>query len=202
MSAPAIDAVARQRETKVCPSSEPALDVGGVKSQAKIKEAAAGDAARVLGATFRSRAPVEPVAIAHELNIRVLEAEYEPDTLGGLLVKPGEESKIFLNQRDGVVRRRLTCALELGHYVRISSEADAYGRVDRRGDRSSSEVDLGLVYAEEFAGCLLVPDLEARILIELGMDDLEMALRFLAPRDVVQRRLRDLGLRTLDQLVA
>jgi hypothetical protein len=33
-------------------------------------------------------------------------------------MKPGEEPKIYMNQLDLLIRRRLTCALELGHYVR------------------------------------------------------------------------------------
>lgn len=202
MSASVVDAAAPRVETKVCPSSEAALDVVDVTTERKIKKEAEKDAARVLRATFRLRAPVEPVAIAHELNIQVLEAEYEQDTLGGLLMKPGEESKIFLNQRDGVIRRRLTCAIELGHYVRCSAATEDYGRVDRRSDQLRAEIAPELVYAEAFAASLLAPDLELRLLVELGIDELEMALRFQVPREVVQFRLRDLDLRTVDRLVA
>lgn len=194
----AVDTAAPLKETEVCPSPEAALDVVGVKAQRKIKEKAEKDAIRLLRATFRLRAPVEPVAIAHELNIQVLEADYEQDTLGGLLMRTGEESKIFMNQRDGVIRRRLTCAIELGHYVRCSASTEDYGRVDRRSDRLRAEIPPELIYAEAFAASLLAPDLEVRLLVELGIDELEMALRFQVPREVIQLRLRDLGLRTVD----
>jgi Zn-dependent peptidase ImmA (M78 family) len=90
----------------------------------------------------------------------------------------------------------------LGHYVRCSAATEAYGRVDRRSDRSKSELDPELIYAEVFAACLLVPDLEARLLTELGIDDVEMALRFQVPREVVRIRLKDLDLRTVSDAVA
>lgn len=198
MSTAAAGTVARGNETRVCPSPEAALEVVGVKAKAKIKKEAAEDAARVLRATFRLVVPIEPVAIAQELGVRVLEADIDQDKLGGLLMRPGEEPKIYMNRDDGLIRRRLTCALELGHYVRHSVRTNLFGRVDRRSDRSNSAEDPKLVYAEEFAACLLVPDLEVRVMAELGIDDLEMALRCQVPREVVQLRLNDLGLRTVD----
>ena len=198
MSAPTI-ALPRQRiETKVCPSSEPALEVLGVRAKAKIKKEAAADAARVLKATFRLLAPVEPVGIAEELDTRVVEMDLEEDIFGMLRIKPGDETKICLNMHHGVLRRRLTCALELGHYVRQVPRGGEYGRIDRRTDRSSSGDDADLVYAEEFAAWLLMPESEFRALAELGVDELEIALRFQVPRDVVQRKLADLGLRAAE----
>lgn len=202
MSTSTATPIAREDETKVCPSFEAALEVQGVKAKAKIKKEAAEDAARVLRATLRLRAPVESVGIAQKLGIQVLEAELDEDKLGVLSMKPGEEPKILLNQRDGFIRRRLTCALELGHFVRQSATTNAYDRVDRRSDRSTSKDDPDLIYAEEFAACLLMPELDVRAFAELGVDDLEMAMRFQVPREVAQLRLRDLGLRTVDLLVA
>ena len=38
---------------------------------------------------------------------------------------------------------------------------------------------------------------DVKILVELGMDDLEMALRFVVPREAMQLRLESLGLRTV-----
>jgi Zn-dependent peptidase ImmA (M78 family) len=169
-----------------------------MNAKAKIKKEAAEDAARVLKATFRLRAPVDPIAIAQELGIQVLEGELDRDRLGGLVMKPGEEPKIYMNQLDLLIRRRLTCAIELGHYVRRSAKTNEYGRVDRRSDRSEVEEDPESVYAEEFAACLLMPDKDVRIMLELGVDDLEIALRFQVSRELVQRRLDDLGLRTIE----
>jgi Zn-dependent peptidase ImmA (M78 family) len=202
MSASTIDSVARESATKVRPTFGPALEVLGMNANAKIKKEAAEDAARVLKATFRLRVPVEPIGIAEEMGVRVLELELDEDQLGMLLIKPGIEPKIYLNQRDGILRQRLACALELGHYVRHSAKTNKYGRVDRVKDRSTLKEDPDLVYAEEFATCLLLPEREFRVLAELGVDDLEIALRFQVPREVVQRKLSEMGLRTADLLEA
>lgn len=195
MSASTIAIPGQASETKVCPSFEPALEVLGVKAKAKIKKEAAVDAARILKATFRLLAPVEPVGIAEELDTRVVEMDLEEDILGMLRMKPGDETEIYLNRNHGVLRRRLTCALELGHYVRHSPRVNEFGRIDRRTDRSTSGDDADLIYAEEFAAWLLMPESEFRALAELGVDELEIALRFQVPRDVVQMKLTDLGFR-------
>lgn len=200
MSAAAASTVPQESATEVSPSSAAALEVIGMKAKAKIRKEAAEDAARVLKATFRLRVPVDPIAIAQELGVQVLEGELDRDRLGGLVMEPGQEPKIYMNQLDLLIRRRLTCAVELGHYLRRSAETNSYGRVDRRSDHSNGEQDPESVYAEEFAACLLVPDLDVKLMIELGVDDLEMALRFRVPRELVQVRLNDLGLRTRDLL--
>jgi Zn-dependent peptidase ImmA (M78 family) len=189
-------------ETKVCPSFGPALKGLGVKAKAKIKREAAEDAAGLLKTTYRLRAPVDPIAIAQELGIQVLEGELDRDILGGLVMKPGEEPKIYMNELDLLVRRRLTCAVELGHYIRHSATTNRYGREDRRSDRSNSEPDPGTVYAEQFAACLLLPDQDVKVGVELGIDDLGMALRFQVSRELVQLRLNQLGLRTGELLEA
>jgi Zn-dependent peptidase ImmA (M78 family) len=169
-----------------------------VKAKARIKKEAAADAARVLKATFRLLPPVEPVGLARELDTRVVEMDLEEDILGMVLLKPGCESKIYINERDGVLRQRLNCAMELGHYVRQSARTDEYGRVDRRADRSTSNDDPDLVYAEEFAAWLLMPKSEFRALAELGVDELEIALRFQVPRELVQLKLMEMGIRTAE----
>lgn len=202
MSATTAGSVARQSATKLRPSFGAALKVPAVKAVAKIKKEAAEDAARILKATFRLRAPVEPFGIAEELDILVLEADLDEDKLGVLLMKPGDESKIVLNERHGILRRRFTCAIEVGHYVRHSAQTNKYDRVDRRSHRSGSKDDPDMIYAEEFAAWLLMPESEFRALAELGVDDLEIALRFQVPREVVQLKLRECGLRTTELLEA
>ena len=194
MSAAGAGTAFRQRETKVCPSSKTALDVEAVKTEAKIRRAAKGDVARLLRATSRVCMPVDTVAIAHDLGIRVLGSKLKENTLGGLLMRPGDDPKIVLNARDGLLRRRLTCALELGHYVRMSAKTNNYARADLRGEPSYSAEEPENVYAREFAACLLMPEEDVKIFAELGMDDLEMALQFLVPREAMQLRMKALGL--------
>lgn len=194
MSASVVDAPAPQVETKVCPSSEPALDVVDVRTKRKIKKEAERDAARLLKATLSLDIPVDSAAIANELGILVFVTRLEEVTLGGLLMEPGEEPQIYVNRRDGYLRQRLTCALELGHYLQRSAVTNKYARIDRRGYRVEADETAEETYANEFAACLLMPRGDVEILAELGMDDLEMALRFRVPREAMQLRLRDLGL--------
>ena len=191
MSASAVETTARQSETNVCPRLGPALDVVGMRSKSKIRKAAEKDAARLLRATVREGMPVDPVALARDMGVEVFDAKLKESTLGGLVMKPGEDPEIVLNKRDGLLRRRLTCALELGHYVRMSAKTNSYSRGDLRGE---SVEEPGDVYAREFAACLLMPKADVEILAEVGMDDLEMALRFLVPREAMQHRLTALGL--------
>jgi Zn-dependent peptidase ImmA (M78 family) len=182
----------RQRHTKVQnPWSSPVEEIG---MGSKVREEAERESLRLLRATFRFRIPVESAAIAQDLGIQVLDLALDEDTLGALLLKPGEDPKIVLNERHSILRRRLTCALELGHYVRRSADTNAYRRVDRRDWRATSGEDSEELFAHEFAACLLMPKLRVEVFAELGMDDLDMAMRFLVPREEMQIRLRRLGL--------
>jgi Zn-dependent peptidase ImmA (M78 family) len=179
----------RQKRTKVqIPWSPPVEEIG---MRSKVREEAERESLRLLRATFRNRMPVESAAIAGDLGIQVLDLALDENTLGALLMAPGEDPKIVLNERHSILRRRLTCALELGHYVRRSADTNAYRRVDRCATSGENKEDL---FAQEFAACLLMPKLKVEIFAEVGMDDLDMALRFLVPREAMQIRLKALGL--------
>ena len=167
-----------------------------IPMSSKIKAEAARDAARILRATWTGAAPIEPVSIANELGVEVLEAPLDGNTLGALFISPGKDPRIVLNQGDSFNRQRFTCAHELGHYVRRSAESNDFARVDLRDDRSSTGEDIEEVYANEFAACLLMPEPEVRAFADLGLDDLEMALRFRVSREAMQFRLKNLGLPT------
>jgi len=194
VSASAVDTAVREKVTEVCSSSGAALDVIGVKTKRKIKKEAERDAARLLRSTLRLEVPVDPGALANELGVLAFVIRMKEDALGGLLMKSGDDPKIVLNKRDGYLRQRLTCALELGHYLLRSAETNEYARVDRRGPWSRTDEEPEETYAHEFASCLLMPRQDVEIQAELKMDDLEMALRFMVPREAMQLRLMDLGL--------
>jgi Zn-dependent peptidase ImmA (M78 family) len=185
----------RSRTKVQIPWSAP-VEVIGMRS--KVRNEGEKDALRLVKATFREGFPVEPVGIADRLGVRVREAKLDENTLGALFMKPGADPKIVLNRRHSFLRRRLTCALELGHYVRMSVKTGEYKRVDLHdgSEEEGGEADDG--YAHEFAGSLLMPKEDVKILADLRMDDLEMALRFLVPRDAMQIRLTGLGMRALD----
>jgi Zn-dependent peptidase ImmA (M78 family) len=175
-------------------SGEVRTTVEMVPMSSRVKDEAAQDAARILQATWAGVAPIEPVSIANELGVEVLEAPLDGNTLGALFIDPGNDPKIVLNQGDSFNRQRFTCAHELGHYVRRSAESNKYARVDLRDDRSSTGEDPEEIYANEFAACLLMPEDEVRACAGKGLDDLEMALQFRVSREAMQFRLKNLGL--------
>ena len=182
----------RQKRTKVqIPWSPP---VEEIDMRSKVRKEAERDAARLLRTTLRLVIPVDSAAIANELGLQVLVMTLREITLGGLVMKPGDDPKIVVNRRDGYLRQRLTCALELGHYVRRSAVTNQYARVDLRDEPVSIDEESQDLYAREFAASLLMPREDVRTLDELEIDDLEMALRFMVPREAMQLRLKDLGL--------
>lgn len=172
------------------------VPVEGVGMRSRVKKEAEKDAARLVKVDYgRGGFAVEPVGIANRLGVQVVEAKVDEDILGALFIEPGRDPRIALNRRHSFFRRRFTCALELGHYVRMSASTNEYERADLfdRSEERGGEGDEA--FAREFAGSLLMPKEDIKILADLWMDDLEMALRFRVPREVMQIRLEGLGLR-------
>lgn len=162
----------------------------------RVEKEAKRDAERILRATKRLPVPVYPADIAWQMGIRVIQLKLDnEDTIGGLLVEPEDDPKIVLNSHYGLFRRRMTCALELGYYVGLSPGQRTYERADLRSLRAKGDgEDPEERYADEFAECLLMPEGDVRAMSELGLNDLEMALKFWVPRDAVWSRLKSLGL--------
>jgi Zn-dependent peptidase ImmA (M78 family) len=167
-----------------------------------IRQKAKRDAERLLGITGNVGVAVEPAGIANRLGVQVLKGMLREESLGGLLMTPGEDPEIVLNQRDGLIRRRLTCAYELGHFVLRSADMNDYSRVDLRGQKPAAEETPEEIYAKEFAACFLMPEDVVKTLAELGMDDLEMAVWLVVSREAMQLRLSSLSLVTIDLRVA
>jgi Zn-dependent peptidase ImmA (M78 family) len=186
----------RQKRTRVqIPWSLP-VQVSGMRS--KVKKQAEKDAERLLKTAVREGFGVEPVGIAERLGVQVRETELDQDTLGALFMKPNADSRIVLNRRHSLLRRRLTCALELGHYVQMSAKTNEYKRVDLHDGCEQLGGEADEMYAHGFAACLLMPKEDIKILADLKMDDMEMALRFFVPREAMQIRLTGLGMATFD----
>lgn len=158
-----------------------------------IQDDAAYDAERVLRSAWRRGAyPVDPVRIAHALGINVVDAYLDPDVAGALVKESGRDPVILVNGSDSGNRKRFTIAHELGHFVK-RADAD-YEYVDRRDTLSSTGHDPDEVYANAFAGNLLMPGDAVADLVKEGAGDLEMAIRFGVSREALNVRLRVLGL--------
>lgn len=183
----------RRNQTKVqIPWSPPVEEIG---MRSKVKKEAEKDALRLAKSTFREGFPVEIFGLAERLGIQVRESELDQHTLAALFMKPSADPGIVLNQRNSFLRRRLACALEMGHYLQMSAKTNEYKRIDMRDGFEEVGGESNDEYAREFAGSLLMPKGDVKILADLEMDDLEMALRFLVPRDAMQARLVSLGMR-------
>lgn len=186
-------AVRRRSETKVqIPWSSPVEKLG---MRSKVKQQAEKDAKRLVRTAVRESFGVEPVEIAERVGVEVREAKLDEDILGALYITPGTDPRLVVNRRLSFLRRRFICALELGHYIHMSAVTSEYKRADVRDKAEERGGESDDRYALEFAGSLLMPREDVELLADLEVDDLEMALRFFVPRDVMQARLRGLGLR-------
>jgi Zn-dependent peptidase ImmA (M78 family) len=200
MNASTASRPAERGETKVCRGTGPVVKVVDMGDDPKNE--AKRDAERLLRITGNLGVAVEPAGIANRLGVQVLQGRFKVEAFGLLRMMPGKDPEIVLERRDGLIRRRMTCAYELGHFVRRSAHTNDYYRLDLRESDSEPSDTTDETYAKEFAACLLMPEEVVKTLAELGMDDLEMAVWLVVSREAIQIRLHDLGLGKVDLRVA
>lgn len=160
----------------------------------RIQDEAARDAERILSQTWRSGLPIDPARIATRLGLDVVEALLDENVAGALVKEQGRDPLILLNQEDSSNRKRFTCAHEIGHYVRRRDNLDNFEYVDRRDFLASLGQDPDEIYANAFAANLLMPRDEVKRLVDDGVSDFEMALRFGVSREAMHYRLSNMGL--------
>jgi Zn-dependent peptidase ImmA (M78 family) len=66
---------------------------------------------------MESSGPVDPVAIANELGLKVYNATFDDEGIHGLIAKRPSNTSIYVNVNDRPVRKRFTVAHELGHFI-------------------------------------------------------------------------------------
>lgn len=139
--------------------------------------------------------PVDPVWIAKQLGIDVIETKL-PDNVSGALIKEiDQDPVIILSQIDSKNRKRFSCAHELGHYAhRISNGADQYEYVDLRGQSARNGTDPDEIFANRFAAELLMPSDEVSILHKKGNPAFLIASHFGVSDDAIRYRLKNLRL--------
>ena len=153
----------------------------------QIRERARRDAQRVLTDHWSPGAlPVDPVSVARSLGVSVLSARLKDDVFG-MLVGGEAGTEIYLDKDQPRARFRFSCAHEIGHYV-LRSDVIAAGNafVDRRSDTDRGVPDE--VYANEFAGSLLMPEAVLRAGIAEGEDDFDLMRRFDVSLDALRYR--------------
>ncbi len=137
--------------------------------------------------------PFDPARMATALGIDVYIARMERGVSGTLRKTPGSDPEIYLNQDDSRNRQRFTCAHELGHYVRRTSEGDLdYDFVDSRDELAAAGRNPEEIYANQFGAALLMP--ENLVRQDFGLGPVRLALRFGVSEDAMTYRLRNLGL--------
>lgn len=140
--------------------------------------------------------PVDPVAIAQRMGVRVLRARLD-DEVSGLLVKEprDEAASIYLNADDSERRQRFTCAHELGHLSRRGrTEGERIGYVDSRDLESRTGTNPEEVWANRFAAELLMPAAAVRALWAKGESASRLARVFGVSAAAIEIRLESLGL--------
>ncbi|MCW2901188.1 MAG: putative Zn peptidase [Streptosporangiaceae bacterium] len=134
--------------------------------------------------------PVDPVEIARDMGVEVFSAELGNDVFGLIYGGPGG-AQIYIDQDQPPNRYRFTVAHELGHYVEHSEGPGAQADinyVDRRSDEDRGQPEE--VYANQFAGALLMPEQELREARARGLNDVQLARLFGVSLSALQYRLQ------------
>ena len=129
----------------------------------QIKTSASAKSLEVLEEiNWDSTSPIDPFAIAKSKNIEVIFSAM-PQELSGFIQKDTNgKVKIHISAIDPVTRKKFTCAHELGHFYqeqynatrkRSPSKDPSYMFVESKGQKQ----DYSEIYADEFAGNLLMP---------------------------------------------
>ncbi len=148
------------------------------------KRSAGGLLARGWDGTF----PVDPVALAEGLGIRVKSASFkDPNTSGAIIANSRDDVTIYFADEDDYARRIFTVAHELGHFSeRFEANDQEFSFVEKR---HSNHYDLHEFYADEFAGNLLMPTGQFKALWDTGMSISDIAKFFSVSAPAVRKRL-------------
>lgn len=139
--------------------------------------------------------PVDPAVIADALGVEVFNAQLGNDVWGMFLRTPGGAPRIFVDEDQPTNRWRFSCAHEIGHFVERDArlEDDDIAFVDKRTD--SNPFDPVEIYANEFAGNMLMPEKDVRARIKAGLGPVRIASEMGVSLDAMRYRLSRLGIR-------
>jgi Zn-dependent peptidase ImmA (M78 family) len=138
--------------------------------------------------------PVDPVWIAEELGVIVLEADLPENVIGGLVKDADKDPVILLNQVDDANDKRFSCAHKIGHYVDLMmQDEDCYKYVDFRSQQAGFQASSDEVFANYFGASLLMPEAAVRSLAEQGWSMEAMATHFGVTQALLACRLEELA---------
>lgn len=160
---------------------------------AQIRTAARRDAATVLRDYWAGDGKVDPVMLARRMGLSVFDAQLGDDTWGMIIGASGGSADIYLDVDQPPVRYRFSCAHELGHYVdNRGTLSPGEGFEDRRSEEGRGTARE--VYANEFAGSLLMPEGAFRELAQSGAANPDIAREFGVSLAAVEYRRNLLGI--------
>jgi Zn-dependent peptidase ImmA (M78 family) len=120
--------------------------------------------------------PVDPVSLARRMGIEVYRAQLGNDVFGMLVGTEGGAA-MYLDSDQPEKRYRFTAAHEVGHYVDRAVDASMdVSFIDRRSE--SGRGTATEIFANEFAGSLLMPEGAFRAAVASGLDNFRLAERF------------------------
>lgn len=155
-----------------------------------VKDAARLAAIRTLESHWDGTFPVDPVAIAEAHGIDVQFSALLAGVSGAIIAEPGNVV-IVVDETENYGRQMFTCAHELGHFVeRLESGDTEYSFVERR----TQQYDLHELYADEFAGNLLMPEAEFKAFLTSTKSVYLAAAHFGVSPMAIEKRQQRLGL--------
>jgi Zn-dependent peptidase ImmA (M78 family) len=150
--------------------------------------------------------PVNPIAVAQKLGVRLLNAVFAEPRFSGLTAKRSGITTVLVRQLDHAARKRFTIAHELAHTLLHLSDADEE-IVDTDADFFRTSDELQAEWSNErrreyeanvFAAELLMPeDLVRKVWRELLPENqtaADMAYQFQVSESAMGIRLKELGL--------
>lgn len=139
--------------------------------------------------------PIDPVAVAAALGLKVSSRSLGDEFSGALVKQAGQDAVIFFNGDEARNRQRFTVAHQLGHFMRCQEGAlDSFGYVDFRRAPLFGELGDEERYANAFAAALLMPAEAIRGLRRCGLGETGMLMCFAVPREALRYRRAALGL--------
>lgn len=164
-----------------------------------VQQEARQDAAALLDSSWNGTLPIDPTIIAESLGVEVYKAQIPGDVSGMIRKEAGRAPQIYIDVDDPLVRRRFTCAHELGHYIRHLNSPNGddteMAFIDYRGPLASRGVSDDEMYANAFAAALLMPEDAVRTMHSTGAPSYVLAQQFSVSPEAMGYRLQSLGLK-------
>jgi Zn-dependent peptidase ImmA (M78 family) len=151
-------------------------------------------ATEVLESHWPGGFPINPFQIAAHMGVLVYETTLDADLAGAVFTDVGGLPVIMISRDDAPVRKRFTCAHELGHLCKRQREGRAIDFLDKRNGMSSTGTDPEEVFANAFAAQLLMPDYEVVAQHKQGVGMRAMARFFGVSTAAMMNRLNHLRL--------